>query len=295
MGSFDTSRTSIRHQLSDLVKYRELIKLLTIKDVKLRYKGSVLGFLWSLINPLLMMVVFYVVFVVLLPQPVTAGCKQTPLPGASAADIQAAQQCKIANNYAPFILIGILAWNFTGGSIMAGMNALLGNASIAKKVYFPREVLPISAVLAQFVNYLLALLPLAVVLLASGLVPNRYIFILPVIFISHILFLTGLALILSITALYFRDLIVIMEVILQAWFFLSPVIYSMDQIYKDGAAVMYWLNPIASYIQTYRTLLFFNYDPGLDFTLRTCITGIVVFIIGYAFFMLKRKQIGEML
>lgn len=295
MGSFDTSRNSIRHQISDIIHYRELIKLLTIKDVKLRYKGSVLGFLWSLINPLLMMVVFYIVFIVLLPQQVQPGCTQTPIPGASQADIQAAQQCKIAHNYAPFILIGILAWNFTAGSVMAGMTSLINNGSIAKKVYFPREVLPISGVLAQFVNYMLALIPLTVVLLASGIVPGRYVFILPVIFLSHILFLTGLALLLSIVALYFRDLIVIMEVILQAWFFLSPVIYSMDQIYKDGAAVMYWLNPIASYIQTYRTLLFFNYDPGLDFTLRTVITGIVMFVIGYGFFMYKRKQIGEML
>lgn len=295
MGSFDTSRTAVRHQLRDLVSYRELIKLLTIKDVKLRYKGSVLGFLWSLINPLLMMVVFYIVFIVLLPQGAPPGCSQTPAVGASGAEIQAAQQCKIANNYAPFILIGILAWNFTSGSVMGGMNSLLNNATIAKKVYFPREVLPISAVLAQFVNYMLALIPLSIVLLASGLVPGRYVFLLPVIFLSHILFLTGLALILSIAALYFRDLIVIMEVLLQAWFFLSPVIYSMDQIYKDGAAVMYWLNPIASYIQTYRTLLFFNYDPGLDFTIRTCLTGVVVFLIGYAFFMFKRKQIGEML
>jgi ABC-type polysaccharide/polyol phosphate export permease len=134
-----------------------------------------------------------------------------------------------------------------------------------------------------------------VVLLASGLVPGRYVFILPIIFFSHILFLIGLAMILSIAVLYFRDLAVIMEVVIQAWFFLSPVIYSMDQIYKDQAAVVYWLNPVASYIQTYRTLLFFNYDPGFDFTLRTVITGVVTFVIGYAFFMFKRKQIGEML
>ncbi len=295
MGSFDTSRTTIRHQLRDLINYRELVKLLTINDVKLRYKGSVLGFLWSLINPLMMMVVFYIVFIVLLPQGAPPGCAQTPAAGASPAEVQAAQQCKIANNYAPFILIGILAWNFTSGSIMSGMNSLLGNANIAKKVYFPREVLPISAVLAQFVNFLLALIPLSIVLLISGLVPGRYVFILPIILASHILFLAGLALILSVTVLYFRDLVVIMEVLLQAWFFLSPVIYDMAQIYKDGAAVMYWLNPIASYIQTYRTLLFFNYDPGLDFTIRTGLTGVVVFLIGYAFFMFKRKKIGEML
>ncbi|OJV93180.1 MAG: hypothetical protein BGO39_14765 [Chloroflexi bacterium 54-19] len=251
--------------------------------------------MWSLINPLLMMCVFYIVFIVLLPPSVDPNCSQTPPVGASSVSIQAAQQCKIAHNYAPFILIGILAWNFTAGSVMTGMHSLLHNASIAKKVYFPREVLTISAVLAQFVNYLLALIPLTVVLLVSGLVPGRYAFILPIIFLSHILFLIGLAMILSIAVLYFRDLAVIMEVVIQAWFFLSPVIYSMDQIYKDQAAIVYWLNPVASYIQTYRTLLFFNYDPGFDFTLRTVLTGVIMFVIGYAFFMFKRKQIGEML
>ncbi len=277
------------------MRYGELIKLLTIKDVKLRYKGSFLGFLWSLINPLLMMGVYYLVFVVLLKPAVEPGCSQVPPPAATGDQIKAALQCRIYNNYASFILIGILAWNFTGGSVVAGMNSLLGNASIAKKVYFPREVLPISAVLAQFINFTLALIPLGIVILLSGLHLTGYVIILPIIFISHILFLIGLAMILSILVLSFRDLLVIMEVLLQAWFFLSPVIYSMEQVYKDLAQVMYWLNPVASYIETYRTLLFFSYPPDGSFTLRTILTGVFTFVIGYAFFMRKRRKIGEFL
>ena len=258
---------------------------MTIKEVKLRYKGSFLGFLWSLVNPLLLTAVFYIVFVVLLPQGRDTACNTNPgLP-----------QCRISSNYAPFILIGILAWNFTSGSILTGMGSLLNNASISKKVYFPREVLPISNVLAQFINFLLALIPLATLLFISGIVPNVYVILLPFVFLSHILFLIGLALFFSVTVLYFRDLSVIMEVLLQAWFFLSPVIYSMDQVYKGAAGLIYWINPIASYIETYRAVLFFNYSPELGFTLRTCMTGVVTFALGYAFFVWKRKQIGEML
>lgn len=281
---FDTSRTGVWQQITELLKYSELLKLLTIKDVKLRYKGSFLGFLWSLINPLLMMGVYYIVFILLLPVPVQENCNE-----------EFDALCKTYKHYAPFILIGVLAWNFTAGSIISGMNSILGNASIEKKVYFPREILPISSVLAQLVNFLLALVPLFLIILISGLALNQYVLLLPVILISHALFLAGLSMILSIAALYFRDLIVIMEVILQAWFFLSPVIYSMNQVFKGSANLVYWLNPMASYIESYRTILFFGYPPGLDFTIRTCFTGVITFVIGYVLFMWKRKRIGEFL
>lgn len=292
VGSFDTSRSNVRHQLADLFRYRELIKLLTIKDVKLRYKGSFLGFLWSLVHPLLMMVVYYIVFVVLLAPNTAATCSEASPPAPS---IEAAMQCKMYKHYAPFILIGILAWNFTASSVMTGMSSLLSNASIAKKVYFPREVLPIASVLAQFVNFLLALVPLSLVILFSGLQPSIQALLLPIIFLSHILFLLGLALFFSVAALYFRDLVMIMEVLIQAWFFLSPVIYSMNQVFKEAAQIVYWLNPVASFIETYRAMLFFNYNHDPVFILRTCLTGVATFVVGYAFFIWKRKKIGEML
>lgn len=243
-----------------------------------------------------MMVVYYIVFVVLLAPPVQAGCSEIVPPNGTGEEVKKALQCRIYSHYAPFILIGILAWNLTAGSVMSGMTSVLGNASIAKKVYFPREVLPISAVIAQAMNFLLALIPLALVFIISGLVPTSYALLMPIILFFHVLFLMGLAMFLSIASLYFRDLMVIMEVLLQAWFFLSPVIYSMDQVFRDDIRqVVYWLNPVASFIETYRTLLFFNYGPEPLFTLRTCLTGLVTFVVGYAFFMWKRKRIGEML
>lgn len=265
-----------------------------MNHVKLRYKGSFFGFLWSLINPLLMMLVYYIVFVVLLPAPNAAGCTEIAPAGATAEQIDAAVYCKIYNHYTAFILIGILAWNFTGGAIITGLTSLLGNASIIKKVYFPREVLPISATLAQLVNFALALIPLFAVMFISGIRPSIYVVLLPVILFFHLLFLTGLALLLSLVTLYFRDLTVIMEVLLQAWFFLSPVIYSMKQVYKDGVQIVYWLNPMASFIETYRTILFFSYPPDLLFTIRTCLYGVVVFAIGYGVFIWKRHEIGQL-
>ncbi len=242
-----------------------------------------------------MTIVFYLVFAVLLPQPVAPGCTELPGNNVNPQQIGDIQQCRIHNHYAPFILIGILAWNFTAGSVLAGMSSLLGNSSIIKKVYFPREVLPIAAVLAQFVNFLLALIPLFVVCLISGVIPSWYSVILPVVFLAHIMFLVGLAMLLSVTVLYLRDLNIIMEVVIQAWFFLSPVIYTMNQVYGDGAKLVYWLNPVASFIEMYRAVLFFDYPPGLDFTLRTIATGFGTFVIGYAVFIWKRKKIGEML
>lgn len=315
LGGFDTSRNSVPDQLKDLFRYRELIKLLTIKEVKLRYKGSFLGFLWSLINPLLMMLVFYLVFTVLLASP-PRGCAEGAVPqvaevtvrgavnGASLINpairpIQAPQidavNCRIYNHYPAFILIGILAWNLTGGSIMAGMSSLLGNSNITKKVYFPREIFPIASVLAQLVNFLLALIPLSAVMVLNGVIPSGYILLLPIVIFFHMLFLLGLSMIVSIGILYFRDLGVIMEVLLQAWFFLSPVLYSMQQVYKDGTQLVYWLNPMASFIESYRTILFFDYSPELFFTIRTCLTGLIMFVIGYAFFIYNRKRIGELL
>jgi ABC-type polysaccharide/polyol phosphate export permease len=86
-----------------------------------------------------------------------------------------------------------------------------------------------------------------------------------------------------------------MEVLLQAWFFLSPVIYSMNQVFKEGAQLVYWLNPMASFIESYRTILFFDYSPDFLFTVRTCFYGLAMFVVGYAFFMWKRKRIGELL
>ncbi|MEI6043018.1 MAG: ABC transporter permease [Chloroflexota bacterium] len=297
VGEFDSDRSSIVQRFLDLWRYRELVYRLTAKNLKLRYKSSFLGFLWSLINPLLMMLVYYLVFNVLLATPVSPNCSEVSI---GPDDTRAALHCKIYNHYTAYILIGILPWNFTASSVVEGLMAVLGNASIIKKVYFPREVLAISNVLGLFINFLLALIILFAVIFLNNVQLTPFALLLPLLLLFHLLFMLGVALFLSALVIYFRDLAVIMEVLITAWFFLTPILYTMEDVYKEWngistAAVMYWINPMASFIQTYRQILFYGVNPEFFFTLRTCLTGLVTFILGYIFFIKTTRSIGERL
>jgi ABC-type polysaccharide/polyol phosphate export permease len=129
----------------------------------------------------------------------------------------------------------------------------------------------------------------------SGVGFSWLIVFLPIILLFHLLFMLGVALFLSSAVVYLRDLTQIIDVLLTAWFFLTPIIYVMDQVYKDAAQIMYWVNPIASFIESYRAILFFHYPPDLFFTLRTCITGIITFLLGYIFFLKTTRSLGEVL
>lgn len=299
VGEFDTDYSSLWHRFTEIWRYRELVQRLAAKDLKLRYKGSFLGFLWSLFNPLLMSAVFFVVFNVILPSndeiclTPTAAC--TP-----DAVQQAVQQQYIHTHYAAFILIGVLAWNFTSTAVTAGMTALLSNASMIKKVYFPRAVLPIGTVLALFANYLLALIVLFAVIIFSGVPLSGLVLLLPLFLFFHLMFMLGLALFLSALTVFFRDLTVIMDVLLTAWFFVTPIFYSMKQVYHpwnniDVSKIMYWVNPMASFVESYRNILFFSAMPDLAFTLRTCGTGVLAFVLGFIFFVYTTRSIGEKL
>jgi len=301
VGEFDTDKASLRHRFGELWRYRELIQRLAVKDIKLRYKGSFLGFLWSLVNPLLMSVVFYAVFNVILKDQSNAACLNKPGLCSQTELQQARQQREIHDHYAAFILIGVLAWNFTSSCVTQGMMSLLGNASLIKKVYFPRTVLPIAAVLSLFVNYLLALLVLFAVILISGVQLTGLVLLLPLFLFFHLLLMTGIALFLAALTVFFRDLTVIMDVLLTAWFFVTPIFYTMKQVYNvpwhgiDVPGVLYWVNPIASFVESYRNILFFQAAPEFWFTLRTCSTGIVTFVVGFIFFILTTRSIGEKL
>jgi ABC-type polysaccharide/polyol phosphate export permease len=231
-----------------------------------------------------MMFVFYLVFVVLLPPATPANC-----------DIARTRDCRIYENYTAFILVGLMAWNFTSTSIAQGMMSLLSHASIIKKVYFPRETLVLSSVLAIFVNFLLSLIPLFAVIFINGIGITWQILFLPVILFFHLLLMWGIVLILSVAVVYFRDLTHIIEVVLTAWFFLTPILYTMDRVFPSAVQIMYWLNPIASFVESYRAILFFQYSPEPLFTLRTCLTGLVVFLLGYMFFLRSSRNLGEVL
>jgi ABC-type polysaccharide/polyol phosphate export permease len=253
----------------ELVHYRELIRNLVARDLKVRYRNSILGFLWCLLNPLLMMGVFTFVFTVLM---------RNNLP-----------------NYPVFILVGILAWNYHSTAVSAAITSITSNSALVMKVYFPREVLPISVVLSNGVNFVLALIALFVMIFAFGIHLSASILLLPVIFVVQTVFSCALALFLAAITVFYRDVQNIMETLLLAWFFLTPIVWRMEDLFPSYGRLMYIINPLASIISAYRDVLYGGGMPGLDFLGRTFVTSVVLLIVGYHFFRRSAKRFGEAL
>ena len=272
-------------KLREIFAYRNLLKNLVIRDLKARYKNSVLGIVWSLLNPLLMMAVYTVLFTILIPND----------------DIQ---------KYPIFILVALIPWQFHTTTLMSSTGSIVNNAAIVKKVYFPRILLPTASMLSNFVNFLLASIILLILLFAFGVGLTIHALWVPLILLTQVIFLLGLAYILSTLQTFYRDTLMILEVGLLAWFFLTPVFYPFERFGDHAelwgfvfnpARLMRWINPMASIIDGYRTVLWGNVGssgPGpMDplALLRTFITAVLIFIFGYFLFSRSEHLFGEKL
>lgn len=267
----------MRTNLAELWLYRELLLNLTVRDLKVRYKNSVLGIAWSLLNPILMMMVFTLVYTVMLGQ-------------------------SNRRDYAAFILCGLLPWNFFSASIMGGVGSVVNNGYLIKKVYFPRAVLPTSIMLSNLVNFLVALPVYFVLAWLLGVRFTPYVVFLPVVLLVEMIFIQGMSLLLSAMNVFYRDVQQIMEVIILAWFFLTPVIWDVSLLPASrvilGVEVpvqrlTYILNPMASIIATYRDILYYGRPIGWDFFLRTAITALIVLLIGFFVFNRLKGRFAE--
>lgn len=257
-------------RVRELYAYRELVKNLVARDLKLRYRSSVLGFAWCLLNPLLMMVVFTVVFTVML------------------------EDNKI-EKFPVFILAGVLAWNLHTTALTTAINSVVGQAALVQKVYFPREVLPIAAVLSNTVNFLLSLTVLfAMIFLYQVQLTNTLLF-LPLVLLVQVMFTTGVALFLAALNVFYRDVASIMETLMLAWFFLTPIFYRIEDVFPVYSRLMYIVNPPASIIAAYRDILYYGSMTNFDFFSRTVLTSVVVLVLGYAFFVRLSRNFSERL
>ncbi len=272
-----------RGKLSELYHYRYLLRNLVIRDLKARYKNSTLGILWSVLNPLFLMLVFTILFSVL-----------------ANGDIR---------DYPIFVLTGLIPWNFFTGALTSGTTAITGNAGLVKKVYFPRELLPTSALLSNLVNFLFAFVVLIIFLYVFRIGLTIHALWVPVILLTQLIFTLGLCLLLGSLTVFYRDVLMILEVVLLAWFFLTPVFYSLEMfgstatvlgITFNPAQVMRWINPMASIIDGYRTVLWGTYATGPapmnpEYLLRTFVTSVLVLVAGYAVFARLNPLFGEKL
>ncbi len=263
--------------LRELWQYRELIRNLVARDLKVRYKSSVLGVAWSWLNPLLMMIVYTVFF--------TVALRDGSIP-----------------HYPVFLLCGLLPWNFSSDSVLQATGSIIGNAHLIKKVHFPHEVLPISIVLSNLVNFLIALPIFFVLALVSGASLSWWALLLPITILIQVAFTTGLAFLLATLNVFYRDTQHILGVIMLAWFFLTPIIYSINSVPAETTLlgrpvqVRLWLrrlNPMASIIASYRDLLYRGAPTGLDFLLRTAVTALIVLVVGYLVFLYYSPRFGE--
>ncbi|MSQ10442.1 MAG: ABC transporter permease, partial [Dehalococcoidia bacterium] len=194
-----------------------------------------------------------------------------------------------------FILTGILAWNLHTTALNSATHSVVGQAALVQKVYFPREVLPLSAVLSNTVNFLLSLLVLFAMLWLYQVELTATLLFLPVVILVQVIFTCGVGLILSAVNVFYRDVATIMETLMLAWFFLTPIFYQIEDVFPAYSRLMYILNPPASFIAAYRDILYYGSITNLTFFTRTTISSVLVFIVGYIFFARLSRSFAERL
>jgi lipopolysaccharide transport system permease protein len=254
--------------LRELLGARELLRTFVARDLQVRYKGSALGILWSLLNPALMMAVYTVVF---------SSIMTNNIP-----------------DFAVFFMSGFLPWTFFATALQGGSFALLANTSLLQKVYFPREVLPISMTLANLANLgfaFLAFLPLGWYL--RGFTVPGLVAVIPIT-IFLLMFTTGMVMLFSALMVFFRDIEFLLGVTLQAWFFLTPIVYTFASVPANLARVLRF-NPMFPFVNAYRDALYDGRFPPL-FRLTECaLIGCLTLVVCYwAFNRMKGHVVEEL-
>lgn len=238
--------------VAELVQSRELLVNLTLRELRGKYKRSILGWTWSLLNPLSSLVIYALVFGVFL--------QMTPDVGHPSG----------LQNFAAFLLCGLLPWNFLSGSINGCMGSLLGNAGLIKKVYFKRELLPIATVLSLDVSFLIEMAVFAVFLLVLGNMVLPW--LVPALVLMALLtcFATGLGMIFAVVNVYFRDVQYLVGIALNLWFYLTPIVYSMtlvedfaERIGRPWVLTAFKANPMVGFTEAFRDVLYSLRFPGL--------------------------------
>jgi len=258
--------------LKALVRYRGLIQTLVARDLKARYRGSVLGFFWSFINPLLLLLIYSFVFTVVLP-------------GVHPPEIEP---------YALFMFCGILPWTWFSSSLMESSGVLISGGNLIKKVLFPAEVLPIVTVLANMVHFFLGLPILAGFLIyyRRPLDPLELLWF-PVIILVQLLLTIGLALLVSALTVHFRDIKDLLGNLLTLWFFATPIIYPMQAAPPRFKMVLN-MNPMTHLVISYQEVLFYVGPHGhWKWLLALGVASIGVFLLGYFVFDRLRDSFAE--
>lgn len=253
--------------IKEIYAYRHMITSLVRKDLRGRYKGSVLGFLWTFINPLLQLMVYTIVFSMILK-----------------SDIE---------KYYLFLFVALIPWLFFSTSLTGGAGCILGQQSMITKIYFPREVIPIAHVTSGFVNMILCFIVVFAVVLFSGVTINPLALLcLPVIFIIEYILALGVTFFASSITVYFRDFEHILGIISMAWMYMTPIMYSVKMV-PENLMPVFMLNPMTSIIVAYRDILYYGKVPDMTTLFQAFVLGIIALVIGIITFTKLKKHFAE--
>ena len=249
-----------------IYNYRELLKTNVKKEIRGRYKNSFLGVLWSFLNPLLQLLVYSVIFGALL-----AGGDKT---------------------YHIYICVALIPWTYFTTAITQSSFTIIGNGDIIKKVYFPREILPISVVTSGAVNFVIATLIILAFVIFSEVGLSWYIVLYPFILLIQYILLLGIGFIVSAVTVYFRDLEHIIGVILMAAFYGTPIVYRLSDLPANLQVIMQ-LNPMTHLINAYRDIFYYHQMPDMKILLILLGGSVLLTIIGYFIFKKLQKGFAE--
>ena len=252
--------------IKDLYAYRELLKTNITKDVGGKYKHSFLGVLWSFLNPLLQIAVYALVFQVILK-----------------SDIE---------NYAVYLCCGLIPWQYFSNVVIRGAAVMVDNGNIIKKVYFPREILPISLVASEGVNFLISTTIILGFVIFGGIGLSWNILWYFLILAIQIIVSIGIAFLVPSLPVYIRELLHLLGILMQLLFYATPIVYSMDSV----PASMKWLlmlNPMSYLIEGYRNIFYNKTMPNFKGLLIALVMGVVLCVCGYFIFRKLEKRFAE--
>lgn len=249
----------LKNIYSNFKKYSFLLKQLVSRDFKVKYKRSVLGVIWSLLYPVMMMIVLAIVF---------SNIFKFSTPGV---------------NYLVYLLTGLVMFNYFSEASNLAMSSIVANFGLINKVYLPKYIFPLSKCLFIGINFLLTLIPLYVVILLTGTGINIYHLLLPYAFICLFVFTLGIGLILSTISVFLRDTFYIYSIVIMLWNYLTPIMYDINMISQE-LQFFFKINPLYQFVNFARMIILYNQAPSAESFIACGLSAILVLIIGVVVF-----------
>jgi lipopolysaccharide transport system permease protein len=262
---------AILKEFHSVIKWRELLWQMVGREVKARYKQSILGYFWVILNPLAQMLVMSFAFSIILR-----------IPTNSSSNIP----------YSVFLFVALLPWNLFSTSLISSASSLVNASSLITKVYFPRTILVLSAMIAKIVDFLFALIILVIYMIIYQIpISFNILWIIPI-FIIQQLFTLGVSLFLSASNLLYRDIQYLLNLVLTLWFYVTPVIYPAD-IVPQQFKILFQLNPMAVIINAYRQTILGGNGPNLTSLFIALILSLLTLLLGFSYFKTREKIFAD--